>query len=105
MRTAENVRDLRRAIDLIAPLLPAERSAQLIASAREQAALRAVKTAGRLLMVRDRRGAAAQIAEGVRTSRSVRVLRAVAALGASSVGSRLRRIGRAVLATPDWNAE
>jgi hypothetical protein len=94
VRTAEDIRYTREAIDLFEAHLPSARAAQIVRKAKERYALAAIRTAKSLLATRDLDAARAQLAEALRLSRSPRVLAALFAavpsgLAALTRGARL----------------
>jgi glycosyltransferase involved in cell wall biosynthesis len=94
VRTAEDMRYTREAIDLFAAHLPPMRAADIVRTAKQRYALAAIRTARSLLAVRDFDAARAQLVEALRLSRSPRVLAALLAavpsgLVASARGGRL----------------
>ncbi len=94
VRTAEDIRYTREAIDLFAAHLPPTRAADIVRTAKQRYALAAIRTARSLLASRDLDAARAQLAEALRLSRSPRVLASLLAavlsgLAASTRGGRL----------------
>ena len=79
VRTAEDMRYTREAIDLFRSHLPPARAADIVRTAKQQYALAAIRTARSLLESRDLDGARAQLAEALRLSRSPRVLASLVA--------------------------
>jgi glycosyltransferase involved in cell wall biosynthesis len=93
VRTAEDIRYTRDAIDLFAAHLPPTRAADIVRTAKQRYALAAIRTARSLLATRDFEGARAQLVEALRLSRSPRVLASLLAamlsgLTASTSGAR-----------------
>lgn len=80
--TGENIKDVRRAIEIYRSYLPAESAAGIIAKAHELCALWAIKTARQLLARGERRAALVQVREAIKTSRSINVLIQLIKLGA-----------------------
>jgi len=93
VRTAEDIRYTREAIDLFQAHLPPARAADIVRTAKQRYALAAIRTARPLLATRDLDAARAQLAEALRLSRSPRVLASLLAavfsgLAASTRGAR-----------------
>jgi hypothetical protein len=94
LRTGQNVRNLRRVIELNRDVLPAEAREALTREAREVTALTALKRSRRLLGSGDARAAVAQAREALRTSRSPAVVERVLELGAVALRRLVRRLIR-----------
>jgi glycosyltransferase involved in cell wall biosynthesis len=75
LRTGEDMRYTRLAIDMFESYLPKEIAAGTCRRARQTYALAALQTAGAMLEVRDWKAMAVQMREALRFSRSSRVLR------------------------------
>jgi GT2 family glycosyltransferase len=73
-RTAESIRDTRRAIEVIRAHLPAEGEAKLAAEARHELATTALRRARRLIGAGDLAAGSAHLREALRTETSVGVL-------------------------------
>lgn len=91
VRTAEDIRYTREAIDLFQAHLPPARAAAIVRTAKQQYALAAIRTARSLLVARDLDGARAQLAEALRLSRSPRVLASLFAAVPSGLVAMTRR--------------
>jgi len=95
IRTADDMRYTRAAIDLFAAHLPPTRAADIVRTAKQRYALAAIRTARSLLATRDFDAARAQLAEALRMSRSPRILASLLAtvlrgLAASTRGAQLQ---------------
>ena len=84
LRTGENVRDLRRVIEINRDVLPPDRVDELTRRALEVAATTALRRGRRLLAAGNGAAAAAQAREALRISRSPRVLMGTAVLAAAA---------------------
>lgn len=73
VRTGENGRDLRRAIELNQAYLPDTRAREISQRARENFALACLRRAHRLLYAGERQAALAQLREAVKSRRSLKV--------------------------------
>lgn len=73
-RTGANIRETRLAIKVFGDLLPPDRARSVRASAREAVGLWALATAGQMLRCNDPSAALVQVREGLRCSRSFRIL-------------------------------
>jgi hypothetical protein len=82
LSSGENVKDLRRAIEIYRSYLPAESAAGITAKAHELVALWAIKTARQLLARGERQAALVQVREAIKTSRSINVILQLVKLGA-----------------------
>ena len=88
MHSGRNVRDARRAIDLVRGHLPADGERQAVKAARARAARWAVKNSEILLGEGDVRGAAAQIREGLVANPSVTAARSLAVVAERLLSDR-----------------
>jgi hypothetical protein len=105
-RTGEDVRQLRRAIDVNWRVLPAERSRAISEAARAAIAGAALRRARRLLDAGDLRGTWAQTREAWRTDRSLELAARTAILGAHLARRVVaRRSGSPVPGTTDGRPE
>jgi glycosyltransferase involved in cell wall biosynthesis len=94
VRTAEDMRYTREAIDLFRSHLPPARATDIVRTAKQQYALAAIRTARSLLATRDLDGARAQLAEALRLSRSPRVLASLVASLPSGLAAWSRGVWR-----------
>jgi glycosyltransferase involved in cell wall biosynthesis len=94
VRTAEDMRYTRAAIDLFQAHLPPARAADIVRTARQSYALAAIRTARSLFGTRDLEGARAQLAEALHLSRSPRVLAALLAAVLAAVPGGLVAFAR-----------
>ena len=78
LRSGQNIRDLRCAVELSRSYLPPERAAVVVNEALEWWAVTATRIAGELVAADDWRTALVQMREAIRCSRSPRVLKGVA---------------------------
>ncbi len=90
VRTAEDIRYTRAAIDLFQAHLPPSRAAAIVRTAKRRYALAAIRTARSLLAVHDFDAARAQLAEALRLSRSPRVLASMLAATLSGLAVSTR---------------
>lgn len=90
---AENVVDLRRAIEINRARLAPERVDEITARALEITAVTAIRRAGRMLKSGDGAGARAQVKEALRTSRTPAVLERLAFFAALWLRQTVRRLG------------
>jgi glycosyltransferase involved in cell wall biosynthesis len=90
VRTAEDIRYTRAAIDLFQAHLPPSRAAAIVRTAKRSYALAAIRTARALLAVQDFDAARAQLAEALRLSRSPRVLASLLAATLSGLAVSTR---------------
>jgi hypothetical protein len=74
MRTGQNIRDVRRAVEIIKPCLPVAQADELLDKAGKLWAFWGLHCAGKMLACGDRAGAIAQIREAVKCSRSLPVI-------------------------------
>lgn len=80
LRTAEDIRYTRKAIDLFKAYLPSEHADAIVSRARKTYAFAALRTAEQMLAQRDRQAMLAQLREALRLSRAPSVVRAAAGL-------------------------
>jgi glycosyltransferase involved in cell wall biosynthesis len=85
VRTAEDMRYTRMAIELFAPYLPADRARDIVRRARATYALASIRNARALLEKGDSPAVGAQLREALALSRAPRVLWALLGFAASSV--------------------
>jgi hypothetical protein len=93
-QAAENVVDLRRAIEINRGHLPPERVDEITSRALEITAVTAIRRAGRMLHAGDGAAARAQVKEALRTSRSPAVLERLAFFAALWLRHEARRLRR-----------
>jgi GT2 family glycosyltransferase len=98
VRTGENGRDYRQAIEINKSHLPAERVVELSNRARENFALACLRRAHRLRKAGDRPGSMAQVREAIKSRRSMRVLAGTILLFAMWAG---KTVGLTRFISPD----
>jgi glycosyltransferase involved in cell wall biosynthesis len=98
VRTGENGRDYRQAIEINKSHLPAERVVELSNRARENFSLACLRRAHRLRKAGDTRGSMAQMQEAIKSRLSIRVLAGVILLFAMWAG---RTVGLTRFISPD----
>jgi glycosyltransferase involved in cell wall biosynthesis len=91
VRTGQNIRDVRNALDMIRAYLPADREKELMEEARESVALWAIKMAREASSKGIQDVARTQLKEALRTSRSFPVLRAGADIATYPLRKRSRK--------------
>jgi glycosyltransferase involved in cell wall biosynthesis len=96
IQTAENIRDIRRAVSIYRAYLPPADAARVTRKALELSATWGTGLAGEMLVAGNRRAAVAQVWEALRCSRSPRILSEVASHGINGLSYWARRGIRAL---------